>query len=112
VKRVKVDFSSTVKDGLIRANQMRASELLLEGDEVEAYDSAEDMEFIGVVDHLSEDGRFAFLRMQWEDAETALPSPRDFAPDPPTTYAFVGARAVYAPPVGVTLLDPAACSPV
>jgi hypothetical protein len=109
--RVKVDFSSTVKDGLIRANQARASEPMHEGDQVEAYDPAEDMEFVGVVDHLSEDGRFAFLRMRWEDAEAVLLSPRDFAPEPPKTYASVGATAVYAPPV-VTLLDPAACSPV
>jgi hypothetical protein len=66
VKRVKVDFSTTVKGGLIRANRARADAPLCEGDEVEAYDPAEDMEFVGVVDHLSEDGRFAFLRMQWE----------------------------------------------
>ncbi|MGO8967879.1 MAG: hypothetical protein ACLQGN_30900 [Mycobacterium sp.] len=67
MKRVKVDFSTTVKDGLIRANLKRASEPLHVGDEVEAFDPAEDMEFVGVVDHLSEDGQFAFLHMQWED---------------------------------------------
>lgn len=69
MKRVKVDFSTTVKDGLIRANQKRADETLDVGDEVVAYDPAEDMEFEGVVDHLSDDGRFAFLRMYWEDIE-------------------------------------------
>jgi len=68
MKRVKVDFSTTVKGGMIRANQQRASETLYEGDEVEAFDPAEDMAFVGVVDHLSDDGRFAFLRMEWEDA--------------------------------------------
>jgi hypothetical protein len=67
MKRVKVDFSTTVKGGLIRANQRRASESLVVGDEVEAYDPAEGMEFVGVVDHLSDDGQFAFLRMEWDD---------------------------------------------
>lgn len=67
MKRVKVDFSTTVKDGLIRANQVRASESLQVGDTVVAYDPAEEMEFEGVVDHLSEDRRFAYLQMQWED---------------------------------------------
>lgn len=67
MKRVKVDFSTTVKGGLIRANQRRASEPLQVGDEVEAYDPAEGMEFVGVVDHLSDDSRFAFLRMEWDD---------------------------------------------
>jgi hypothetical protein len=68
MKRVKVDFSTTVRDGLIRANQKRASETLYEGDEVLAFDPGEDMEFEGVVDHLSDDGQFAFLRMYWEDS--------------------------------------------
>lgn len=67
MNRVKVDFSTTVKNGLIRANQSRADEQMFKGDEVEAYDPAEGMVFVGVVDHLSEDGRFAFLRMYWED---------------------------------------------
>lgn len=67
MKRVKVDFSSTVRDGLIRANLKRADEPLYVGDEVEAYDPAEDMQFVGVVDHLSDDNRFAYLRMAWED---------------------------------------------
>ncbi len=67
MNRVKVDFSTTVKDGLIRASQHRASEPLHVGDEVQAFDPAENMEFVGVVDHVSDDGRFAFLRMQWED---------------------------------------------
>jgi hypothetical protein len=71
MKRVKVDFSTTVKGGLIRANQKRASETLNVGDEVEAYDPAEDMEFEGVVEQLSDDGQFAFLRMYWEDIEPA-----------------------------------------
>jgi hypothetical protein len=104
MKRVKVDFSATVKDGLIRANQTRASERLLRGDEVEAYDPDDDMEFVGVVDHLSEDGRFAFLSMRWEDAAgPVLPTPREFAPDPPATYAYVGATAVYPPPLGAAV---------
>lgn len=72
MKRVKVDFSTTVKDGLIRANQKRADTPLQVGDLVEAYDPAEDMEFEGVVDHLSEDGRFAFLRMDWENNTPVL----------------------------------------
>jgi hypothetical protein len=72
VKRVKVDFSTTVKDGLIRANQTRASEPMDVGDAVVAFDPAEDMEFEGVVDHLSGDGRFAFLRMEWEDDTPVL----------------------------------------
>lgn len=73
MKRVKVDFSTTVKGGLIKANQKRASEPLQAGDEVEAYDPAEEMEFVGVVDHLT--GQFAFLRMKWED-NTPVPSNR------------------------------------
>lgn len=73
MKRVKVDFSTTVNGGMIRASQKRASETLHVGDEVEAFDPAEDMEFVGVVDHLSDDGRFAFLRMQWEDNTPATP---------------------------------------
>ena len=72
MKRVKVDFSATVQGGLIRANLARASAPLDEGDEVVAFDPAEDMEFVGVVDHLSEDGRFAFLRMEWEDNTPVL----------------------------------------
>lgn len=68
MKRVKVDFSTTVKGGLIRANQARADEPLDVGDEIEAFDPTEEMEFVGVVDHLSDDRRFAFLRMQWEDS--------------------------------------------
>src|ERR1700677_502924 len=73
MKRVKVDFSTTVQDGLIRANQKRADETLIEGDEVVAFDPAEDMAFVGVVDHLSRDSRFGFLRMQWEDTPPAPP---------------------------------------
>lgn len=73
MERVKVDFSATVKGGLIRANQKRADGPLHVGDKVEAYDPAEDMQFIGVIDHLSDDGRFAFLRMEWED-NTPVPS--------------------------------------
>ncbi len=66
MKRVKVDFSATVRGGLIRANQKRASEPLCVGDRVEAYDPAEHMDFVGVVDHLSGDNQFAYLRMEWE----------------------------------------------
>lgn len=75
MKRVKVDFSATVQGGLIKANLKRASEPLQVGDDVEAYDPAEDMEFAGVVDHLSDDGRFAFLRMDWEDNTTVYNRP-------------------------------------
>jgi hypothetical protein len=68
MKRIKVDFSATVRGGLIRANQKRADATLHVGDRVEAYDPAEDMEFTGVVDHLSADSQFAYLRMKWEDS--------------------------------------------
>jgi hypothetical protein len=68
MKRVKVDFSTTVRGGLIRANQKRAAEPLNVGDQVEAYDPAEALEFLGVVDHLSDDKQFAYLRMEWEDS--------------------------------------------
>lgn len=68
MKRVKVDFSTTVRDGLIRASQKRATETLHEGDWVEAYDPDEAMAFGGVVDHLSDDNQFAYLRMEWEDS--------------------------------------------
>jgi hypothetical protein len=74
MKRVKVDFSTTVRDGLIRANQKRASETLYEGDEVLAFDPGEDMEFVGMVDHLSDDNQFAYLRMEWEDDVAVVPN--------------------------------------
>jgi hypothetical protein len=75
MKRVKVDFSATVEGGLIRANLKRATEPLLVGDDIEAFDSAEGLEFAGVVDHLSDDGRFAFLRMHWEDNRPVCNNP-------------------------------------
>jgi hypothetical protein len=101
VKRVKVDFSATVNGGLIRASQKRASEPLHKGDEVEAYDPAEDMEFVGVVDHLSDDRRFAFLRMQWEDAP---PAPPVSTP----TFAYVTQTKTVGIPITVPL-DPGVC---
>ena len=73
MKSVRVDFSMTVQRGLIRANQARASQPLHAGDEVVAVDPAENLEFEGVVDHLSDDGQFAYLRMRWEDV---TPAPR------------------------------------
>lgn len=99
MKRVKVDFSSTVRDGLIRANQKRANEPLSVGDEVEAYDPAEDIEFLGVVDHLSDDGRFAFLLMQWEDN---LPAP------PTTTPTFAYVTQTVCTPNTFAFVEPAA----
>jgi hypothetical protein len=67
MKRVEVDFSTTVRGGMIRASQRRALEKLDEGDRVEAFDPDEGISFIGVVDHVDDDGRFAYLRMEWED---------------------------------------------
>jgi hypothetical protein len=67
VKRVEVDFSTTVRGGMIRASQHRASETLKQGDRVEAYDPDEEMTFTGVVDHIDADGRIAYLRMEWEE---------------------------------------------
>src|SRR5262245_37178873 len=68
MKRVKVDFSATVRGGMIRASQRRASELLAVGDRVEAFDPGEDMTFFGVVQDVDQDGRFAYLRMEWAPA--------------------------------------------
>jgi hypothetical protein len=104
MKRVRVDFSTTVKGGMIRASQHRASETLQPGDEVEAFDPAEDMEFVGVVDHLSDDGRFAFLRMQWED-DSLIPTPEELAPEPAPTFAYVTKTET----VSANRFDPAAC---
>jgi hypothetical protein len=56
MKSVRDDFSMSVQRGLIRANQARASQPLHEGDAVVAVDPAENLEFEGVVDHLSDDG--------------------------------------------------------
>ena len=67
MKRVKVDFSTTVRGGLIRANQRRAtpSPLAL-GEHVEAFDPEEGLSFTGTVTDIDPDGRFAYLRMDWE----------------------------------------------
>lgn len=64
MKQVKVDFSTTVRNGLIRASQRRASEPLDIGDRVEAFDPDEDLSFVGVVTET--DDNFAYLRMEWE----------------------------------------------
>ena len=73
MKRVKVDFSTTVRGGLIRANQRRASEPLEVGDRVEAIDLAEGMQFFGVVEETDE--QFAYLRMEWEPIPVEYASP-------------------------------------
>ena len=69
MKRVKVDFSTTVRGGMIRANRERASEPLAIGDRVEAFDPGEDMTFVGMVEAI--EGRFAYLRMEWVAADSA-----------------------------------------
>lgn len=63
MKTVRVDFSTTVRGGLVRANTARASEPLEVGDEVLAYDPSEDMEYEATVQVL--EGRFAYLAMHW-----------------------------------------------
>ncbi|AFJ35065.1 MULTISPECIES: hypothetical protein [Mycobacterium] len=102
MKRVKVDFSTTVKDGLIRANQARANAPLHEGDEVVAFDPAEEMEFVGVVDHLSTDGRFAFLCMQWEDSP---PPPPELTP----TFAYVTQTKTVGVPIVLPVAESVPC---
>lgn len=67
MKTVKVDFSQGLRGGLVRVNQRRASEPLIIGDLVEAVDPEDDMTFIGTVERLDDEGRFAYLRMDWED---------------------------------------------
>jgi hypothetical protein len=67
MKRVEVDFSTTVRRGMIRASQRRALQTLNQGDRVEAFDPDEGISFIGVVNQVDDDGRFAYLRMEWED---------------------------------------------
>ena len=64
MKRVEVDFSTTVRNGLIRASQRRASEPLQAGDRVEAVDPDECLTFVGVV--AESDDKFAYLQMEWE----------------------------------------------
>lgn len=102
MKRVKVDFSTTVKEGLIRANQARADERLHEGDEVVAFDPAEEMEFVGVVDHLSSDGRFAFLSMDWEDSP---PPPPVLTP----TFAYVTQTKTVGVPIALPATESVPC---
>lgn len=67
MKRVKVDFSTTVRGGMVRASQSRAVPSPLQpGDRVEAFDPDEDLSFAGVVVDIDDDGRFAYLQMEWE----------------------------------------------
>ncbi len=68
MKTVRVDFSQGLRGGLVRANLRRASEPLVVGDEVKAFDLEDDLEFIGTVCRIDEDGRFAYLEMDWQDA--------------------------------------------
>lgn len=67
IKTVRVDFSRGLSDGLVRASQGRASAPLEVGDEVLAFDPGDEMEFNGTVERLDDDG-FAYLRMDWVDA--------------------------------------------
>lgn len=74
MKRVKVDFSTTVRGGMIRASQARVvGRPLQQGEEVLAIDPSENLEYVGTVEEFSDDGRFVYLRMAWHSA--ALPSP-------------------------------------
>lgn len=72
VKTVKVDFAQGLRDGLVRANQARASAPLAVGDVVTAVDPEDELTFSGTVERLDADGRFAYLRMDWEDAPGEL----------------------------------------
>jgi hypothetical protein len=72
VKRVEVDFGTTVRGGMIRASQHRAGPDTLEiGDRVEAFDPDEGMSFTGIVEDA--DDRFAYLRMEWRSVPTNEP---------------------------------------
>jgi hypothetical protein len=94
---VKVDFSRGLRGGLVRVSQRRAPEPLHVGDVVNAVDPAEEMEFTGTVERLTEDGRFAYLLMDWEDATSGnLPAPGvsiEFYPEFPRMAAVYNAYA-------------------
>ncbi|AMU29793.1 hypothetical protein A3N97_03695 [Mycobacteroides abscessus] len=66
MKRVKVDFSTTVRGGMVRANQGRATSPLVQGDRVEAFDPEENLHYMGTVAQVDADGKFAYLCMDWE----------------------------------------------
>lgn len=83
MKRVKVDFSTTVRSGMIRASQRRASAFLEVGDRVEAFDPDEDLSFVGVVEECDDD--FAYLRMEWDSVPRNVPGrtqPSQSVPSP------------------------------
>ena len=64
VKNIKVDFNMVTDTGMVRA---APSNTLRVGDWVKATDFGDpDMAFIGVVDHIDDEG-FACLSMDWED---------------------------------------------
>ncbi|AFC47928.1 hypothetical protein OCO_15650 [Mycobacterium intracellulare MOTT-02] len=60
------------------------------------------MDFVGVVDHVSDDGRFAFLRMQWEDNP---PPPPVLTP----TFAYVTQTKTVGVPLALPLAEPVVC---
>ena len=66
MKRVEVDFGTTVRGGLIRASLRRfPDQTVVRGEAVEAFDDDEGISFTGVVEEV--DDRFAYLRMHWSD---------------------------------------------
>lgn len=92
MRHVEVDFSSTVRGGLIRAHLRRfhGAEVIV-GEAIEAFDDDEGLMFSGVVDHI--DGDFAYLRMDWTDAQPASP----MTPTPGTALlSFAGSAATFA----------------
>ncbi|WAC54257.1 hypothetical protein [Gordonia sp. SL306] len=65
MKVVDVDFSTTVRGGLVRAAQWRASAPLGQGEHVIAVDADEDMEFEAVVETIEDD--VVYLSVLWRD---------------------------------------------
>lgn len=76
MKRVQVDFSTTARHGMMRANLKRVEPTgatLERGERVEAFDPDEGISFEGVVEEV--DGRFAYLRMEWVDVNVPINEP-------------------------------------
>ena len=71
MRRVEVDFSTTVRGGLVRASLRRfhGDDPVMVGERVEAFDDDEGLAFVGAVAEI--DGRFAYLRMEWTAATPA-----------------------------------------
>jgi hypothetical protein len=65
---VRVDFNARARDGLVRASQRRADDVVSLGERVLAVDSAEDMSYEANVESIDEETGRIYLRIDWEPA--------------------------------------------